>query len=268
MTDTTAATRSLGTEGFERREIDLNGIRTVYYEAGQGPAVVYFHGGGAFHGIQFARPWTRDFRVILPYHPGMGESGDGPAIGGMQQLVVQYLDFLDRLGLDKVHMAGASMGGRLAAEFAVSHSDRLKSLVLSAPGGLDVPEHPPANLGAMAPAEMFAALTNNMAFLAPFLPPNVPPEVFGAARGREGAMAGRLMMSPTTLDHWLHRISAPTLVVWGDKDGVLPVGRAQAWMDRLPKGAELSILKDIGHLTFDEAPEGVKVAQDFMKWAQ
>ncbi len=59
--------------------------------------MVYFHGGGAFHGIQFARPWIRDFRVILPYHPGMGESGDGPAIVGMQQLVVHYLDFMDRL---------------------------------------------------------------------------------------------------------------------------------------------------------------------------
>ncbi len=76
------------------------------------------------------------------------------------------------------------------------------------------------------------------------------------------------MTSPTTLDHWLHRISVPTLIVWGDKDGVLPVGRAKAWMDHLPKGAELRILKDIGHLTFDESPEGVKVAQDFMLKAE
>ena len=260
--------RTLGTEGFERREIDLNGVRTVYYEAGSGPTVIYFHGGGAFHGIQFARPWTKDFRVILPYHPGMGESGDGPDIGGMQHLVLQYLDFMDRLGVAKAHMVGASMGGRLAAEFAVAHSDRLTSLILSAPGGLDIPEHPPTNLGAMAPADMFAALTNNMAFLAPFLPPNVPAEVFGPQRAREGAMAGRLMMSPTALDHWLHRITVPTLVVWGDKDGVLPPGRAQVWMDRLPKAATLCMLKDIGHLTFDESPEGVKVAQDFMLKAE
>ncbi len=125
--------RSLGTEGFERREIDVRGVSTVYYEAGQGPTVVYFHGGGAFHGFQFARPWTEKFRVICPYHPGFGESADDPRIGAMQHYVLHYLDMFEQLGLDKVHLAGASMGGRLAAEFAVSHNDRLKSLILAAP---------------------------------------------------------------------------------------------------------------------------------------
>ena len=255
--------RSLGTEGFERREIEVFGVRTVYYEAGSGPTVVYFHGGGAFHGIQFARPWTRDFRVICPYHPGMGESGDAPKIGAMQHMVLHYLDFFETLGLDRFHLAGASMGGRLAAEFAVEHDDRLKSLILSAAAGLDIPEHPPANLGAIDPGELFAYLTNSMAFIEPFIPPAVPPEIFGPQRAREGATAGKMMVSESRLEHWLHRIRCPTLIVWGDKDRVLPVGRAQVWKDRLPH-AELRILKDVGHLTFDESPEGVRIAQEFM----
>ncbi len=261
------AGRSLGTEGFERKSVDLYGVDTVYYEAGQGPTVVYFHGGGAFHGIQFARPWSQSFRVVCPYHPGMGESGDADKIGGMQHLVLHYLDFFDRLGLGRVHLVGASMGGRLAAEVAVGHAERLKSLVLAAPAGLDVPDHPPANLGAAAPDEFFAMLTNDMTFLAPFLPPAVPPEVFMRARQREGQAAGKYMMSETSLDAWIHRITCPTLVVWGEEDRVLPVGRLQAWAKQLPH-AKTQAFPGVGHLTFDESPEAVKVAQDFMLAAE
>ena len=264
MTDAAATQRALGTEGFERKEIDVQGVNTVYYEAGQGPTVVYFHGGGTFHGIQFARPWTEKFRVILPYHPGFGESADDPRVGAMQHLVLHYLDFFDALNLGKVHLVGASLGGRLASEFAVSHNDRLKSLILAAPGGLNVPEHPPNSFRDMAPGEMFAALTNNMAFLMPFLPPAVPEEVFAAARAREGQASAKAMLSETNLEHWMHRITVPCLLLWGKEDKVLPVGRVTGWTQRLPKATTLRIFKDVGHLTLDESPEAVKVVENFM----
>jgi len=178
--------------------------------------------------------------------------------------VLHYLDFFETLGLEKVHLIGASMGGRLAAEFAVSHNDRLKSLILAAPGGLDIPEHPPANLGAMSPEEMFLALSANQAFLAPFLPPAVPPDLFFADRAREGQNAFKMMTSETSLEHWMHRISVPCLLVWGKEDKVLPVGRVTAWTNRLPKATTLRIFKDVGHLTMDESPEAVKVVENFM----
>ena len=264
MTDAATAERSLGTQGFERHEIDLHGVRTVYYEAGDGPTVVYFHGGGAFHGIQFARPWLSRFRVICPYHPGFAESGDDPRIGAMQHYVLHYLDFFDRLGLGKVHLTGLSMGGRLAAEFAVSHAERLKSLILGSPAGLNVPEHPPANLGALSLDEMMAHLVVEMSVLQPYLPPAVPLEVFAQARMREGQSAGKVMMSPSGLDHWMHRITVPALLLWGKEDRVLPVGRAKAWIDRLPKSSSHKLLNGIGHLVFDESPEAVEIAQAFM----
>jgi pimeloyl-ACP methyl ester carboxylesterase len=263
------AGRALGTEGFERREITLSGVRTVYYEAGQGPAVIYFHGGGAFHGVQFARPWTSKFRVICPFHPGFAESEDDERIGVMQHYVLHYLDFIEALKLGPLHMAGASLGGRLAAEFAISHSERLTSLVLAAPGGLEIPEHPPAPLGSLSMDQLVSHLVVDMAVLNPFVPPIVPMDEFVQARMREGQMAGKVMMSPTALDHWMHRISVPTLLLWGDKDRVLPVGRAQAWAERLPKAqTSVRILEGIGHLVFDESPEAVKIAEDFMLSAQ
>jgi pimeloyl-ACP methyl ester carboxylesterase len=263
-----AERRALGTQGFERREIVLNGLKSVWYEAGQGPPVLYFHGGGAFHGVQFARPWTEHFRVICPFHPGFSESDDDPRIGAMQHYVLHYLDFLDALGLDKVHLTGLSLGGRLAAEFAVSHCDRLKSLVIGAPGGLDIPEHPPASFMGLSPQAMVSMLVADMGVLTPYLPPQVAPEAFAADRAREGAMSGKVMMSPTSLEHWMHRIKVPVLLLWGDKDQVLPVGRAKAWAERLPQGTTVRIIPDIGHLVFDESAEAVRIAQDFMLAAE
>jgi len=266
MTDTATATRSLGTEGFERREIDLFGAKTVYYEAGEGPTVVYFHGGGAFHGVQFARPWTKRFRVICPYHPGFAESGDDPRIGAMEHYVLHYLDFFDALKLDKVHLTGLSMGGRLAAEFAVGHCERLRSLVIGAPAGLEAPEHPGANFAGMSMKEMVEHLVEDLAVLAPYVPPVVPEAVFAEARMREGMAAGKAMMSPSGLDHWLHRITVPTLLLWGEKDRVLPVGRAKVWAEKLPQ-ATVKIIPNIGHLIFDESAVAAKMAEDFMAGA-
>ena len=97
----------------------------------------------------------------------------------------------------------------------------------------------------------------------------MPVEAFAAARMREGQMSGKVMMSPTSLEHWMHRISAPTLLLWGDKDKVLPLGRAKAWAELLPKAnTTVKIIEGIGHLVFDESPEAVRIAQDFMLAAE
>jgi pimeloyl-ACP methyl ester carboxylesterase len=263
MTDTAAAAHVPGTEGFERREIDLYGVKTVYFEAGEGPTAVYFHGGSTFHGFQWALALAERFRVICPHHPGFGASDDDPRIGGMEHYVLHYLDFFDALKLGKVHLAGASMGGRLAAEFAIGHSDRLKSLVLCSPAGLDIPEHTGANPMGMSVSELVEHLVEDLAVMSPYTPPVVPEAVFVERIQREGMAAGKAMMSPTGLDHWLHRITVPTLLVWGEKDKVLPVGRAKTWAEKLPK-AEVKIIPGAGHATFDESPESVRIIGDFM----
>ncbi len=99
--------------------------------------------------------------------------------------------------------------------------------------------------------------------MSPYTPPVVPEAVFAERLQREGMAAGKAMMSPTGLDHWLHRITVPTLLVWGEKDKVLPVGRAKAWAEKLPN-AEVKIIPGAGHATFDESPESVKIVGEFM----
>ena len=65
---------------LERRTLRINGIDTVLLEGGSGPTLVYFHGAGTVTGFDFANPWTKKFRVLIPYHPGFGASADDPAV--------------------------------------------------------------------------------------------------------------------------------------------------------------------------------------------
>ena len=66
------------TEGFDRIVHRVDGIETVTYAIGEGEPLVYFHGGGTFHGFEWVRALANEFRVFCPYHPNFGESGDAP----------------------------------------------------------------------------------------------------------------------------------------------------------------------------------------------
>ena len=65
---------------FVREEFTIDGVKTVVHTAGKGDPLVFFHGAGTVDGFDFAEAWADKFRVIVPYHPGFGESGDDPTI--------------------------------------------------------------------------------------------------------------------------------------------------------------------------------------------
>ena len=65
---------------FKKETLNINGVDTVLYAAGKGEPLLFLHGAGTFHGYEFAKPWADKFRVLHPYHPGFGESGDDPAM--------------------------------------------------------------------------------------------------------------------------------------------------------------------------------------------
>lgn len=227
---------------------------------------MFLHGAGTFHGFPFARRWAEQFRVILPYHPGFGESGDDPRFGSMQDYVVHCLDLFDALGLEQVNLVGFSLGGWLAAELGVFARERLCKLVLVAPAGLRVPEHPPADLFTLPPQELPGYLVHDVSVILPFLPKEHDVE-FLTARYRESSSLARLIWdSPSgsrKLHHWLHRVTTPTLLVWGRQDRILPVGQAEAWRKLLPNVEFLSI-DGAGHLVLDEKPEAAEAVGRFL----
>jgi pimeloyl-ACP methyl ester carboxylesterase len=254
------------TDGFERHEYMVNGTRTVLYSAGRGDPLVYFHGAGTFHGFDYVRDWTDRFRVFVPYHPGFGESEDNPRIDSMHDYVLHYVDLFDQMGLQKLNLVGCSMGGRMAAEFAIEHGHRLEKLVLVCPAGLDVPEHPTINLSAIPEAELFDYLIKDVEAIRRFLPAGPDPQ-FGAMRAREGAAVGRILQNGSLVNpkisSWLHRVHVPTLLLWGNEDRIIPVEQAETWATLLPKST-IRIVNNAGHLILDESAQGRAAVKEYL----
>jgi pimeloyl-ACP methyl ester carboxylesterase len=250
---------------FVREELTINGIKTVVYSAGKGDPLVLFHGAGTAEGFGFAEAWSDRFRVILPYHPGFGESADDPAITDIHDYVMHYLDLFDALKVDTMNLVGLSMGGYLAAKFASEHGHRVKKLVLIAPYGLDVPEHPARDIIALPGEQLVPMLVSDFETLKKHLPEKPDMEFIGA-RYREATSFARLFWEHPTdpkFPRHLHRVKMPTLIVWGDEDKLIPVEQAQAWRKLIPN-AEVMVVKGAGHIVQLDKPETVDVIGRFL----
>jgi pimeloyl-ACP methyl ester carboxylesterase len=250
---------------FLREELTIDGVKTVVHTAGTGEPLVLFHGAGTVDGFEFAEAWANRFRVIVPYHPGFGESGDDPAISDIHDYVMHYLELFDALKIDKLNLAGISMGGYMAAKFASEHGHRIRKLVLIAPYGLEVPEHRTLDIIATPGEELVPMLVSNFEALKKHLPEK-PDMDFIATRYRESTSFARLFWEHPTdpkFPRHLHRIKMPTLIVWGDEDKLIPVQQAQSWRKLIP-GAEVVIVKGAGHLVHLDKPETVGTIAKFL----
>jgi pimeloyl-ACP methyl ester carboxylesterase len=251
---------------FSRAAYDINGIKTVVLTAGSGPELVFLHGAGTFTGFDFARAWAAHRKVIIPYNPNFGESGDDPSLDSIEDYVLHYLDLFDHLGLTKFDLGGFSLGGWLAAELAIRAPQRLRRLVLVAPAGLVVEKARAPELAEITPPELPSYLAHDVGVALRYFP-KAPDPSFDARLGREiGAYAQLIRNNPQgnpKLARWLHRITVPTLVLWGSADRMRPVAQADAWKALLPD-ARVSLVPNAGHLVFEEAPAAAGVVADFL----
>jgi pimeloyl-ACP methyl ester carboxylesterase len=254
-------------KGFRRHEYSVNGTRTVVHVGGQGRPLVYWHGAGAWHGIDFARPWTERFKVIAPFHPGWGESADDPRLDTVGEYLLHYLDLFDQLNLAQFDLVGFSLGGWLAAEFAVTHPQRVRKLVLVAPAGLADPAHPGPAIGSWSLEEMYSYLVSDRAVLEPYLP-RTPTETSAHEAEIRRALAATRRLAPNgpfnpKLERWLHRVTMPTLLVWSQDDRIAPYGRSARWMSLLPN-AKLATFSGAGHLVLDELEDARDCVAKFL----
>ena len=241
----------------------LNGIDTVVYTAGIGSPLVFLHGGGTATGFDSLLPLAARCRLIVPIHPGFGASDDDPVIDDIQDYVLHYVELFDELGFEEVALAGHSLGGFIAAWFAIQHPARVSRLVLASPFGLAVPEHETINLATIAPENVAGYLTDDPSIFSGL--PVPPTQEFLDAREREARSAQRVLHGRThdaKLARWLHRLTMPTLLLWGEGDRLIPAGQAPAWAQLIP-GAETTVLPNVTHLLFDESRAAVDAVGDF-----
>ena len=106
---------------------------------GKGAPLLFLHGaGGVSVWLPFMAALSERYDVIVPDHPGFGRSDTPDWLDQLSDLAYFYLDFIDALGLDQVHLVGHSLGGWIAAEIAVRSTRRLRTLTLVGAAGVHV----------------------------------------------------------------------------------------------------------------------------------
>ena len=233
---------------------------------GSGPPLVFLHGA---NGLPVWLPMfdilSKEFEVIVPEHPGFGLSDNPPWIRTVGDLAMYYLDFLDGLGPYRVHLVGLSLGGWTAAEVAVRNCSRLASLSLLAPAGVRVKGIPAGDNFIWGPEEAVRNLYYDQSIATRLLAVPVTDEQADLMLTNRFA-ATKFGWEPRwfnpSLERWLHRISVPTLVLWGKDDKLFPSAYAARWGERIP-ASRVEIVPECGHGIVIEKPE--RAAKEIMR---
>jgi pimeloyl-ACP methyl ester carboxylesterase len=200
------------------------------------------------------------FTVYAPEHPGSGESTGLEELRDIWDLVLYYNDLLDALELPSVRLVGHSFGGMVAAEVAANNPERVSKLVLIAPIGLWRDDAPVADIAGI-PGEKLVelVLADQNSPLAAFLtPPADDPDALFQAAMRMASILHFIWPIPDKgLDRRIHRVQAPTLLVWGKQDGLVPPVYADEFASRL-RQAEIALVDDAGHIPQLEQPVEVR----------
>lgn len=255
-------------------ETTVGSIRLTQGGRSDGPAIVYLHSAGGEAGDELAAPFLDALalgsEVWAPMFPGFGGSDGLDQIDDMEDAVYHCLDVLARCGLAgdrRPHLVGMSLGGWMAVEIAWRYPERVRSLTLLNAVGLYVPGHPMAELfgrrldelAEMTFADQSHPVAAGMHALAGMTMANAGSVPFDVLRPFFASMASaaKLGWNPyfhnPKLPKRLGRVTAPTLVVAGRKDRLVPIEVAEAYTEAIA-GARLVVMEQGSHMLTVELP--------------
>lgn len=256
------------------RQIELPSARTCFVEAGCGFPLVLVHGlmAYSFSWRKNIPALQKHFRVLALDLAGCGHSG--PLKEGKHSVETwsrQLEEFLDSLSIDKAHLVAASAGGAVALDFASRCPQRVERMALVAP-------LTPFCRRAVFIAGMFAAtgmpapLVKRLIEMAPMLAPwlfrhryycnpaRITPETIpGYLEGLWGEATVPMLReaicewNPSRCRSQLSRIHSPVLLLWGERDKIVPPSCIPSVLEALPNAAVVTI-PQAGHLVYEEFP--------------
>lgn len=243
---------------FEQSFVQVDGCKINLRRGGRGEPLLFLHGAsGAPVILPFMEKLAERFEVLVPEHPGYGQSDEPDWLDNIHDLAYFYLDFLRQRGLRNVTLVGNSMGGWVAMEIAVRDTSRLKSVVLVSPAGIKAPGVQPADIFLMSDEQLVRSLFHDRSLAEARLAAPVTPEAIDVALKNKHTTA-RLAWEPRLHDpflpKWLHRVDVPVKIIWGKEDRILPVAFLDEYRRLLPK-AEILVVEGAGHLPHAEKPD-------------
>jgi 3-oxoadipate enol-lactonase len=257
----------------------MGGMTTLHWESqGSGEPVLLIMGLG-----MNATGWWRTvpvlaerFRVIAFDNRGVGRSERPPGPYTVEQLADDAARVLEQAGEQSAHVYGISLGGMIAQRFALAHPHRTRSLVLGATTAGGEP-HVPASEEVLALTRLRAQMGAEVAVWAS-VPINYGPVTRRDHGDRIAADIAQRLRFPVEREPYsaqlaaavahdasreLQDITAPTLVVHGEADVLIPPANGRVLADRIP-GAELRLYEQAGHLYFTDDPTTDVAVRDWL----
>lgn len=258
--------------GGEEEIVDVAGRQTVLRHGGAGPTFVYLHStlGESFLWLPFFKTWAKQFRVLVPTHPGFGKSEGFDQIDTIEDMAFHYVELFDALGLEEVILGGVSLGGWIAAEFACRWPERVKKLWIADAPGMWVEDQPLPDIFRWVNDrdKMRDLLFHDPhGAMASMIIRDNPDEQQMLSAYQSLTVLARLVWErpyDPKLPARLHRVKCPTLLLWGENDKLIPPAYGRAYHQHLPH-AEFKMIPACGHLgMFEKEGEFVKAVQDFV----
>jgi abhydrolase domain-containing protein 6 len=266
--------------GLSRHAIQVDDHHWVYLQGGMGETILFVHGFGMEKdgwGL-FPEAFSRSYHLILPDLPGFGENSRLESANYNVPSQVKRLNrFAESLGLDRFHLAGSSMGGYIAGFYASEYPQKVKSLALFNPAGVNsqVPSDMWRRYAETGEIALVYRTKEGFEDILKLLFYRVPPvpgafKTYFAELGASSyAFYGKVLRDLEQggryqLDARLSRVEARTLVVWGANDRILHVSGAESFRKGL-KNVKVVILDQCGHAPFfEKRKETTKAYQDFL----
>lgn len=251
----------------EVRRVEVGALGIAYVESGSGEPLVMCHGNEAdrrqYDGM---RPLLAPGIRALSYD----QRDTGDTVGGdggytMADLGHDCVAFIEALGLDSAHVVGTSFGGMIAMQVAIAHPERVRSLVLiSTIPAYDLFSEAAKGLGDRSPEERRAFMAD--AILSPAADRELLVEVTALLAGRTADQSARRFAAMRTHDcrDGLATITAPTLVLHGADDPIIPAAHAR-WIADLVPGATIEVLGGLRHgLTVENRVHTAHLVSEFV----
>jgi pimeloyl-ACP methyl ester carboxylesterase len=238
-------------------EVALDG-----YTAGDGPPLLFLHGGDYVRENRaFLDLLARHWRVTAPHHPGFGASPRPAGFRTVHDLAYFYLDWLDEEAGNGAVVVGSSFGGWLALEMAVRNPGRIGRLVLIDGLGLKFGGREERDI-----ADIYALPAEEVRRRTFFDPESAVPDYTRLGDDELAAIANdraatalygwRPYMHDPALRQWLHRVRVPSLVVWGESDGIVTPDYGERLCSALPNARFVRVAR-AGHYPQIERPAEV-----------
>ena len=238
--------------------VDAAGTKIHVSRAGKGrPVLVLHHETGTLDRLPFYDALAAQYDVLVPHHPGYSRSPRPDWMRSVRDIAVVYRGLLSELKVKNAALVGLGFGGWIAAEMATMAPADLSHLVLVGAMGIKPPQGDILDLAVTGYMDYArAGFHDQKAFDKVYgaEPPTDQLEMWDICREMSFRIAWKPYMYSQTLPHLLRSVKTPALIVWGDKDRIVPVSTAKRYQAALPN-AKLEVIEDCGHCVDLEEPE-------------